>query len=1015
MKKKTQKIKMLKNHYRIKNDNNKSKDNIYEENDNNTFSYSYLAGNNLTMVNNASSSYLLNKEKDSKKANIILQKIKMENDDINKKRNFNITLERNYSYLNYDENDDENENEKNVSENANENKMILRQKKRKKILLKSNDEDEENKSAKKVNSDKKVKIKKRKNKEKVNKIKFDDDKKSDNLKNFISKKINKINKEEDNKQAKENSNENGEVFFYNGCDNYIIKEKYKNNILNNNPKININNNPINSCSTANSLSINLEKSKIEINNNFNSKSINVIQFYPNDNCKSMSNIMSKNKNTKSQKIIGKIYKKKKANNSLSASRNFKQSNNNDSNTNTNTNSKSILNVINNNNNFNCFNSAKVDTLNYENYKTPILTEANKAYFKISSNSNTNTIKTMSNSKSNDEIVPKMSKKYKIYRKPSKSKQNMTCFQQTFKEINENKKSTNFINPDSVSFGSPRNYNENNDNKQILNGDTDRKENGNENIEGKKDISNNKKGSLISKDLKEEDNGLFSNSIDEPNQFGPRISIHKKQRNHHSFYYPIEKSNDENYNNNAVSFKDNISPIESMESCRISTDEKILNKKFIIGNENYSFDKIFDNYIHLPRPELLYITKENKVIIKNRDKLKKIDKNENDSNKSLKSNILHKKNKIKKTKDKIKIKSISKDKTNNSNSNNNYIPIKNNEEKKDNANVLKDMVDKLNEKLEKSSKIMAQRAENKKNVKESYSYDPKKKPNNGNNLIENNNLIKDKEEIDKDKKKRYKIRSVVKIVKKNRNKSFDFLSQNKISKEEESQIKEEIKKEQTKQEQTKYDKITIIIKEDIENFISFYNKKNGDINGDKSDNNIKYDWSIIEQLIIKAKVDIIDIINGFLLICNEIIDNKNTLKIWNEYISLIIEHYKNNYLSEKNIKNIRIKILKMLKQIDTINISNKYKFDILGNLFYHFLIEGLFTEEDLNYFENEEQKIVIEIAKMIKFILILFCENNNNEASNEYHIKFKKTKLFNKNPIYFNYVTKYIKSSPNISS
>ena len=76
---------------------------------------------------------------------------------------------------------------------------------------------------------------------------------------------------------------------------------------------------------------------------------------------------------------------------------------------------------------------------------------------------------------------------------------------------------------------------------------------------------------------------------------------------------------------------------------------------------------------------------------------------------------------------------------------------------------------------------------------------------------------------------------------------------------------------------------------------------------------------------------------------------------------------------------------------------------------------MFTEEDLNYFENEEQKIVIEIAKMIKFILILFCENKNNKACNEYHTKFKKTKLFNKNPIYFNYVTKFIKSSPNISS
>ena len=1022
MKKKTQKIKILKNHYRIKNDNNKSKDNIYEEKDSDTYSYSYsyLSGNNLTKVNNASSSFLMKKEKEKekepKKANIILQKIKMENDDINKNKNFNITLNRNYSYLNYDDNDNskdyENENEKNVSADANENKMILRQKKRKKILLKSNDENEDNKSSKKINSDKKVKTKKRKNKEKINKIKinFDFDKKSDKMKDIINKKINKIYKEEDNKKTKENSNDNDEVFFYNGCDNYIIKEKYKNNILTSNPKVNLNQNPINSCLSANTVSISFEKPKIEINNNFNSKSINVIQFYPNVNCKSTSNIMSKNKNTKSKQTIGKIYKKKQTNNSLSLSRNFNQSNNNDSNTNINNSSKSNLNLF-NNSNFNCFNSAKVNTFKYENYNIPLLTEANKAYFKI--NTNSDITKTMANSKSNVEIVSKISKKYKIYQKPNKPKQDMACFQQTFKEINENRKSINIINPDSISFGSPRIGQEKNDNKeQKLNDDMNEKENGN--IEVKKDISNNKKNSLISKDMKEEDNGLFSNSIDEPNQFGPRISIHKKQRNHHSFYYPIEKSNDEKFNNNAVSFKDNISPIESMESCRISADEKILNKKLQMNSENYSFDRIIDNYVHLPKSELLYITKEKKIITKINNKIKKIDKNENDLNKTLKNKIVHKKIKIKKAKDKNKINSISKDKTNNNNINNNYIPIKSNEENKDDKkNTFKEMVDKLNEKFGKSENLMTQKTENKKNVKESYSYDPIKKGSTTNKLNENNSALKEKDEIDNEKKKRYKIRSVVKIIKKN--KSFGFLSQSKISKEEESEIKEEIKKEQTKQEQTKYDKINIIIKEDIENFISFYNRKNAEINGGKSDNNLKYDWSIIEQLIIKAKVDIIDIINAFLLICNEIIDNRNTLKIWNEYISQIIEHYKNNYLNEKNIKNIRIKILKILKQIDSINISNKYKFDIFGNLFYHFLIEGLFTEEDLNYFENEEQKIVIEIAKMIKFILILFCENNNNKACNEYHTKFKKTKLFNKNPIYFNYVTKFIKSSPNISS
>ena len=80
---------------------------------------------------------------------------------------------------------------------------------------------------------------------------------------------------------------------------------------------------------------------------------------------------------------------------------------------------------------------------------------------------------------------------------------------------------------------------------------------------------------------------------------------------------------------------------------------------------------------------------------------------------------------------------------------------------------------------------------------------------------------------------------------------------------------------------------------------------------------------------------------------------------------------------------------------------------MGNLFYQFLIEEMFYEEDLNFFENEEQKVIKEIAKVIKIIIVLL--SNNKKIANEYYNKFKNTKLFNKNPIYFNYVTKYLKS------
>ena len=101
------------------------------------------------------------------------------------------------------------------------------------------------------------------------------------------------------------------------------------------------------------------------------------------------------------------------------------------------------------------------------------------------------------------------------------------------------------------------------------------------------------------------------------------------------------------------------------------------------------------------------------------------------------------------------------------------------------NIPKDMIDKLNDTIEKNKNILGQNTEkaekeekedktekiekgenteNKKNVKESKSYDPKA-ASSKNKLIKNNNILSDKEEIDNEKKKRYKIRSLVKVVKK----------------------------------------------------------------------------------------------------------------------------------------------------------------------------------------------------------------------------------------------------------
>jgi hypothetical protein len=275
-----------------------------------------------------------------------------------------------------------------------------------------------------------------------------------------------------------------------------------------------------------------------------------------------------------------------------------------------------------------------------------------------------------------------------------------------------------------------------------------------------------------------------------------------------------------------------------------------------------------------------------------------------------------------------------------------------------------------------------------------------------------------------KNRRYKIRSVVKLIKKN--KILSILDRKNMTKEEENKIIEKIKSNEDnpkgEKENNHKDKITSIIKEEIENFILFYNNNNNNTH-DKKDgqenkkdekmNHKNYDWSIIEQLIIKIKVDLIDIINCFLLISNELIDSKNKLNICNEYIKLMIRFYKRDYLNENNIEKIHIKILRILYRAETICTGNKYKYEILGNLFHIFLVEKMFNENDLNYFQNEEEKLIIEIAKIVKFIIIYFYEDNDNNTENEYYNKFKNTKIFNKNIIYFTYVTKYLNSFLNI--
>ena len=108
------------------------------------------------------------------------------------------------------------------------------------------------------------------------------------------------------------------------------------------------------------------------------------------------------------------------------------------------------------------------------------------------------------------------------------------------------------------------------------------------------------------------------------------------------------------------------------------------------------------------------------------------------------------------------------------------------------------------------------------------------------------------------------------------------------------------------------------------------------------------------------------------------DSKDKIIFANEYIQNIIENYKKRYLNKNDYIRIHEDILDMLidivininrNRIKSIsNIENKYSFDIVGSLFYSLLINDLFFVSDLNMFINCEEKIYINIAKIVRFIL-----------------------------------------------
>ena len=204
-----------------------------------------------------------------------------------------------------------------------------------------------------------------------------------------------------------------------------------------------------------------------------------------------------------------------------------------------------------------------------------------------------------------------------------------------------------------------------------------------------------------------------------------------------------------------------------------------------------------------------------------------------------------------------------------------------------------------------------------------------------------------------------IRTVIKKIKKKKKDNISKINTSNIKNNIniESLIKEEPKtREQIKKEK----KVNSILKEDLENYVIYY-KEN--INNSK---NKKYDWSTVELLMIKIKLDIGDIIKGYLKSCEEIITEDEHVLIGNDYINNIIHHYKNNYLTNSNFEEIHNKIIKIFLYIKDIQIECEFKFRILWGLVNILINNELFFVSDFDILKQGEESNKNDIRQILEY-------------------------------------------------
>ena len=196
---------------------------------------------------------------------------------------------------------------------------------------------------------------------------------------------------------------------------------------------------------------------------------------------------------------------------------------------------------------------------------------------------------------------------------------------------------------------------------------------------------------------------------------------------------------------------------------------------------------------------------------------------------------------------------------------------------------------------------------------------------------------------------------------------------------------------------KENNIIILIKNDLENYVSYLNENEIysliDLNEKDINNEINndYDWSMTEELIIKEKNDLEEIIRCYIEVCIDYVQNEKNIFYCNEYIKNIINYYSADLSKEQSDK-VRKSMIELFLNIENICIDNFLMFDIMGYLLLLLLENYLFYIEDLDKFVNEDKNKIGKIVKVIKFTDNYYLEDKRKE----FEANLEKGELFENN-------------------